>query len=183
MIQKEISEKELDAMIDESVKQSKEGEGGAGEKKGQKKKAKVAAKEKSTAAEKKDDKTPEDKLAREKPKKETDAGIKEPKEPKAKKEAKVAALKPVEGYNPWEILTYPHLTEKSMNLVERNNVLVFIVSMNATKAQVKEAVEKGFGARVVSVKIEITRKNQKKAYVRLAEGVPASDIATRLGMI
>lgn len=182
MIQKEISEKELDKMIDASIKQPKGEKGGTGEKKGQKKEAKVTAKEKSTAAEKNDDKAPEDKLAREEAKK-SDAGTKGPKEPKAKKEAKVAALKPVEGYNPWNILTYPHLTEKSMNLVERNNVLVFIVSMKATKAQVKEAVEKGFGARVVSVNIEITRKNQKKAYVRLAEGVLASDIATRLGMI
>jgi large subunit ribosomal protein L23 len=70
-----------------------------------------------------------------------------------------------------------------MNLVERNNVLVFVVDMDATKQKIKEAVEKGLGVRVVSVRVEITRKNQKKAYVRLAEGVLASDIATRLGMI
>lgn len=178
MIQKEISEKELDAMIDKSIKHAKS------------EKNEGTAKKKTSAKEKKVEKQQKEKTG-EKPKKDfefkkADGSTKEPKEQKAEKEEKPkkeAALKPVEGYDPWEILTYPHLTEKSMNLVERNNVLVFIVSMNATKAQVKEAVEKGFGARVVSVKIEITRKNQKKAYVRLAEGVPASDIATRLGMI
>jgi ribosomal protein uL23 len=110
--------------------------------------------------------------------------------PKAAEKTQAKAEKPkkekpkaVEGYNPWNVLSHPHLTEKSMNLVERGNVLVFIVSKKATKGQIKEAVEKGFGAPVVSVRVQITRKNEKKAYVRIAEGTVASDIATRLGMI
>jgi len=166
MPEKDVSDSELDALIDASIKQGKEG--GKPEKKEAAPEKKEVAPKKESAPEKKTEKAAEAKKS--------DEGKKEPK-------AKVAALKPVEGYDPWKVLEYPHLTEKSMNLVERNNVLVFIVSMKATKAKIKEAVEKGFGARVVSVRVEITRKNQKKAYVRLAEGVLASDIATRLGMI
>ncbi len=165
MPENDISDKELDDMIDASIKQGKPEKAPA--------KKDITAKESKAKEEKK--------VAKEAPAKaeaKKTGGIDA--EAKAKK---LAALKPVEGYDPWNVLDYPHLTEKSMNLVERNNVLVFIVKMKATKAQVKEAVEKGFGARVVSVKVEITRKNQKKAYVRLAEGALASDIATRLGMI
>ena len=172
MPKEEVSDKELDALIDASIKQGKAE--GKEEGKPEKSKKEVTAKKKvETAAGNKPAVPVSDKPA-------SKALVEAKKEQKPKKEA---ALKPVEGYDPWKVLTYPHLTEKSMNLVERNNVLVFIVSMKATKAKIKEAVEKGFGARVVSVRVEITRKNQKKAYVRLAEGVLASDIATRLGMI
>ncbi len=178
MPEKDISDKELDAMIDDSIKQGEAEKAPAKKESAPKEKEAKPAKEKpreESAA--KESKAKEEK----KPEKTSAGGIAV--KPKAKKDRKEAALKPVEGYNPWDILTYPHLTEKSMNLVERNNVLVFIVNMKATKAQVKEAVEKGFGARVVSVRLHITRKNQKKAYIRLAEGALASDIATRLGMI
>ncbi|MBM3303949.1 MAG: 50S ribosomal protein L23 [Candidatus Aenigmarchaeota archaeon] len=159
-------------MIDASIKAGK-----AEKKEGASKKEKKPKVEKKDAAPAKAAEAKKSDVKKEQKKEE------KPKAEQPKKADKPAALKPVEGYDPWVVLTYPHLTEKSMNLVERNNVLVFIVNMKATKAQVKEAVEKGFGARVVSVKVEITRKNQKKAYVRLAEGVLASDIATRLGMI
>jgi large subunit ribosomal protein L23 len=91
---------------------------------------------------------------------------------------------PVMGeYNPWGILLYPHLAEKSMNMVEMENKLVFIVSRKANKKDIKEAVEKGFDVRVSRVKTEITTKGLKKAYIKLAEGYEAADVASRLGMI
>jgi len=91
---------------------------------------------------------------------------------------------PVMGeYNPWGILLYPHLAEKSMNMVEMENKLVFIVSRKANKKDIKEAVEKGFDVKVAEVKTEITTKGIKKAYIKLAEGYEAADVASRLGMI
>jgi len=165
MAEKDVSDKELDALIDASVNSGKE------ENKTKPSKEKAANGEKATKSK---DVKAEAKAA---------GAAAKPEKTKTTKAKKEAALKPVEGYDPWKVLTFPHLTEKSMNLVERNNVLVFIVNMKATKDSVKDAVEKGFGARVISVNIHITKKNQKKAYVRLAEGVLASDIATRLGMI
>ena len=83
----------------------------------------------------------------------------------------------------WNIIMYPHLTEKSVNLVETQNKLVFIVNRKANKKQIKEAVEKEFNVKVVSVNVEITRKGEKKAYVKLSKETPAIDIASRLGMV
>ncbi|RLI97816.1 MAG: 50S ribosomal protein L23 [Candidatus Aenigmatarchaeota archaeon] len=78
---------------------------------------------------------------------------------------------------------YPHLAEKSMNMVEIENKLVFIVKRNATKEQIKDAVEKGFDVKVTGINVIITRKGSKKAYVKLSPDNSAADIATRLGMI
>lgn len=99
----------------------------------------------------------------------------EPAKPKPKAEKAV--------YNPWKVLRFPHLAEKSMNMVEMENKLIFIVDRNATKAQIKEAVEKGFNVKVQKVNMEITTTGQKKAYVRLTSNYMASDIASRLGML
>lgn len=130
------------------------------------------------------------KPAAEKPSEKPEAGkpAKEGKEaPEAKAPEKPEPSKPavpVMGeYNPWGILLYPHLAEKSMNMVEMENKLVFIVSRKANKKDIKEAIEKGFDVKVADVKTEITRKNQKKAYIKLAEGYEAADVASRLGMI
>jgi len=87
------------------------------------------------------------------------------------------------GFDPWTVLKYPHLAEKSMNMVELENKLVFMVDRRASKPEIKEAVEKGFGVKVVSINLEITRKGQKKAYVKLGPGHMAADIASRLGMV
>ncbi|RLJ06300.1 MAG: 50S ribosomal protein L23 [Candidatus Aenigmatarchaeota archaeon] len=83
----------------------------------------------------------------------------------------------------WNIIMYPHLTEKSVNLVETQNKLVFIVNRKANKKEIKEAVEKEFNVKVVNVNVEITRKGEKKAYVKLSKETPAIDIASRLGMV
>jgi len=102
----------------------------------------------------------------------------------AEKPGKPEPAAPVMGeYNPWGVLLYPHLAEKSMNMVELENKLVFIVSRKANKNDIKEAVEKGFDIKVANVKTEITTKGLKKAYIRLAEGYEAADVASRLGMI
>ncbi len=83
----------------------------------------------------------------------------------------------------WKFLMHPHLAEKSMNLVEMENKLVFIVRRNATKKDVKREVEGIFDVRVSKVNLEITRKGEKKAYVRLHPDYSAADIASRLGML
>jgi len=109
--------------------------------------------------------------------------------PAKEKEAKAPEKKPVEKprtetkANPWNVLMYPHLAEKSMNMVEIENKLVFIVRMNSTKPQIKKAVESGFDVKVLGVKTEITRKGTKKAYVKLSPESHAADIASRLGMV
>ncbi|MFQ5647704.1 MAG: 50S ribosomal protein L23 [Candidatus Aenigmatarchaeota archaeon] len=78
---------------------------------------------------------------------------------------------------------YPHLAEKSMNMVELENKLIFIVNRNASKPEIKRAVEEGFGVKVLAVNVEITQKGHKKAYIKLHPDHMAADIASRLGMI
>jgi large subunit ribosomal protein L23 len=80
------------------------------------------------------------------------------------------------------VLRAPHVSEKSTRLSEHNQY-VFTVNPDATKADVKSAVEQMFDVNVVSVnmanikgKLKMFRfkpgrkANVRKAYVRLAEG-------------
>ncbi|MCD6478196.1 MAG: 50S ribosomal protein L23 [Candidatus Aenigmarchaeota archaeon] len=85
--------------------------------------------------------------------------------------------------NPWSILIAPHLSEKGMGLVESENKLVFMVRHNATKKQIKWAVEKAFEVKVDKVNVLNDTKNRKKAFVKLKPKYNALDIATKLGMI
>jgi len=81
------------------------------------------------------------------------------------------------------ILLSPHVTEKAAIIGESSNQYVFQVVTNATKPEVKQAVEKMFEVevdtvRVVNVKGKTKRtgarigqrKNWKKAYVRVKAG-------------
>lgn len=85
--------------------------------------------------------------------------------------------------DPWTILDYPLLTEKSIGKIETENKLVFIVNRKSNKKQIKWATEKAFNVKVLDVKTLIDRKGRKKAWVQLAKEYPAADIATRLGML
>jgi len=89
----------------------------------------------------------------------------------------------INGLNPWDILIAPHLSEKSIGLVESQNKLVFIVNVKAKKNQIKWAVEKAFDVEVEKINILHDRKNRKKAFVKLKDKYNALDIATRLGML
>ncbi len=87
------------------------------------------------------------------------------------------------GKDVWDVLVYPHLAEKSMNMVELENTLVFIVNRKADKKTIKEVIEKEFDVKVDSVRTEITPKGQKKAYVKINPEFSAADIASKFGMI
>lgn len=82
----------------------------------------------------------------------------------------------------YDVILSPVITEKSSEASESNQV-VFKVRLDATKPQIKAAVEKLFGVKVQAVNtltrkgktkrfrgIEGRQKNVKKAVVKLAEG-------------
>jgi len=91
----------------------------------------------------------------------------------------------------YDVILSPVITEKSSEASESNKV-VFKVRLDATKPQIKAAVEKLFGVKVVAVNT-LTRKGQtkrfrgiegrpkdvKKAVVKLAEG-DKIDVTTRI---
>jgi large subunit ribosomal protein L23 len=85
--------------------------------------------------------------------------------------------------NFWDMVKFPHLAEKSMNMVEMENKLVFIVNKKAKKAEIRKAVENEFKVTVKKVNTVITGKNQKKVFVKLSDKDSASDIASRMGML
>jgi large subunit ribosomal protein L23 len=74
-------------------------------------------------------------------------------------------------------------TQKAVSLIEKENKLTFIVRIEATKEDVKRAVEKLYGVKVEKVNTLITPRGEKKAYVKLKPEYKASELAVKLGVI
>jgi large subunit ribosomal protein L23 len=81
------------------------------------------------------------------------------------------------------VLQGPHFSEKSTMSTEKHNQVVFKVRPDASKSEIREAVELLFEVKVDGVQVvncrgklkrfgqtKGRRANWKKAYVRLAEG-------------
>ena len=85
--------------------------------------------------------------------------------------------------DPWKIIKYPLLTEKAIAGIERNNRMIFIVDRRARKPEIKWAIEKSLGVKVVGINTQIDQKGRKKAYVKLSKEFLATDIATKFGML
>jgi len=81
------------------------------------------------------------------------------------------------------VIEYPVITEKSVNLISSANRLTFIVNKNSTRQEVKSAIEKLYNVKVKSVNIMFDTKNRKKAFVTLAKGNNAQDLANKLGIL
>lgn len=90
----------------------------------------------------------------------------------------------------YDVILAPHITEKSTLLSEQNGV-VFKVANDATKPQIKEAVEALFDRKVKSVNTIVSkgkvkrwkgkpysRSDSKKAIVTLAEGQEPIDVTS-----
>ncbi len=91
----------------------------------------------------------------------------------------------------YDVIRKPIITEKA-TMASENNMVVFEVSPTAKKPEIKEAVETLFNVQVLSVNTTTTkgkvkrfrgrlgkRNDQKKAYVRLADG-QTIDVTTGL---
>lgn len=82
-----------------------------------------------------------------------------------------------------QVLMSPHVSEKSARIADGSNQIAFKVAIDATKPEVKAAVEMLFKVNVENVQMLVVkgkrkrqgqvqgrRKDWKKAYVRLQEG-------------
>jgi large subunit ribosomal protein L23 len=91
----------------------------------------------------------------------------------------------------YDVILAPVITEKSSAASEANQV-IFKVRLDATKPQIKDAIEKLFGVKVLAVNtltrkgktkrfrgIKGRQKDVKKAIVKLAEG-DKIDVTTRI---
>ena len=93
----------------------------------------------------------------------------------------------------YDVILAPHITEKATLLSEHNSV-VFKVANDATKPQIKEAIEALFDRKVKTVNTLVSkgkskrwkgrpykRSDEKKAIVTLAEGQDPIDITEGVG--
>ena len=92
--------------------------------------------------------------------------------------------------DPYDIILMPWITEKTLEARrvadeesgyrENNNRTEFIVRREATKKEIREAVEQMFDVKVAKVNTRITITG-KHASVRLADGYDAEEAALKLG--
>ncbi|VVB76339.1 50S ribosomal protein L23 [uncultured archaeon] len=114
-----------------------------------------------------------------------------PKEIKSKseknKEAKDKAAKTVMSktatLHDLDVVLYPLVTEKAVNMIESENKITFVVNDTSGKAEVKKAVEEAYGVKVVKINIIRDMKGRKKAIVKLDKKNKASELATKLGVL
>ena len=69
----------------------------------------------------------------------------------------------------YKVIKKPLITEKTFDLIEQQNKLVFIVDKTANKREIKRAVEKIHNVKVMKVNTLITSKGEKKASLPAAE--------------
>ena len=67
--------------------------------------------------------------------------------------------------DPYEVIHYPLMTESASLMVEKENKLVFIVNLKASKNDVKKAVEELYEVKVEKINLLITPQGDRKSVV------------------
>lgn len=80
------------------------------------------------------------------------------------------------------IILRPYITEKTFNLIEKENKLTFIVADSASKKDVNEAIKTMYESNVKEVNIFRTIQG-KKAIVKFTKDDEARQLATKLGLV
>lgn len=91
--------------------------------------------------------------------------------------------------DPGDVLLYPYVTEKTLNMLsgtpaldsKDGNRIEFIVRREASKDQIREAFEKQFEAKVEKV-FTFIRSDGKHAIIKLKPGFSAEEIGMRVGV-
>ncbi len=81
------------------------------------------------------------------------------------------------------ILKYPLATEKSVGMVDRNNTITYIVDLTSSKNDIREEFERAFNVRIKSINIINMPNNTRKAFIKLAKGYNATDVALKLKLV
>jgi large subunit ribosomal protein L23 len=80
------------------------------------------------------------------------------------------------------LIVAPYVTEKTFNQIERENKLAFIVSSEAGKQEVIEAIRILYEEEAAEVNTTKTIRG-KKAFVKFASPEGARQLATKLGLV
>ena len=81
------------------------------------------------------------------------------------------------------VIVYPMMSEDTVKLIETENKVTFIVRNEATKHDIRRAVEKLYEVKVDRVSTLTTPEGKKKAYVKLSPESKASELAVKLGLL
>ena len=81
-----------------------------------------------------------------------------------------------------KIIQRPYITEKTFEMIEKNNKIVFLVVEKADKGRLKEAIETLYNVKVSSINTAKTIVG-KKAYVKLSPESSAAELASQLGVV
>lgn len=85
--------------------------------------------------------------------------------------------------DPYDVILYPLMTESASIMVEEENKLVFMVSLKASKIDIKKAMEELYEVKVEEVNTQITPQGEKKAFIKLHPDFKATDVAIKLGIL
>lgn len=81
------------------------------------------------------------------------------------------------------VLIYPLATEKALNMIDRSNVISYIVDFRSKKPEIKKEFEDTFAVKVEKVNTSMTIKNTKKAFITLKPQFKAADVARKLKLL
>jgi len=80
------------------------------------------------------------------------------------------------------VVEYPWVTEKAMNEMDFDNKLQFIVSLDATKPEIRDEIEDRYDVTIEKTNTQVTMNGKKKATVSLSDDDDAQDVASRIGV-
>ena len=84
----------------------------------------------------------------------------------------------------YNILQAPCTSERFYKKMEKENTIIFYVDPRATKTQIKRAFYESFNAKAERVNtLNCIVGGRKKAYIKVAKGTEASEIANKIGLI
>ena len=81
------------------------------------------------------------------------------------------------------VLMYPLGTEKSITDISRDNVITYVVNLDASKIDIRKEFEATFKVKVEKVRVENTPTNERHAFIKLKKGFDASDVAMKLKLV
>merc|ERR1712151_115151 len=85
--------------------------------------------------------------------------------------------------DPHKLILYPVTSDKNVQRMENENILTFIVALNANKAQIKKVFENLLNVKVRSVNTMIRPDGKKKAYIRLTANHDSLKVASKIGIL
>jgi large subunit ribosomal protein L23 len=80
------------------------------------------------------------------------------------------------------IIAKPYVTEKTFNMIERENKLSFVVSEKATKPDIIKAMKELYESETSNVNT-LRTIHGKKAIIKFSKNEGARELATKLGIV